>query len=56
MHKIIDIKRDREDLQLPLTNDKLQRMTENEVKIRDYKVANHKLWLLEEASAVANQR
>lgn len=49
---VIDIKRDRDDLKRPLTLSEKIKMTSNEQKIRDYKVANFKRWLNEEAAAI----
>ena len=48
----IDIKRDRDDLSRPLTQIERFNMTRNEVKIRDYKVANYQRWLLEESAKI----
>ena len=52
----IDVKRDRDDLKQPLTPEEHANMTENEIKIRDYKVANFRRWLLEESSAIQQQK
>lgn len=48
------MKRDRDDLKRPLPQAERVQMTENELKIREYKVANFRQWLFEEAAAVAN--
>ena len=50
------MKRDRDDLKRPLTPEERARMTENEIKIRDYKVTNFKQWLLEEAADIQDKR
>ena len=52
----IDIKRDRDDLKQPLTPEERANMTDNEIKIRDYKAANFRRWLLEESSAIQQQK
>lgn len=53
---MIDIKRDRDDLSRPLTQIERFNMTKNEVKIRDYKLANYQRWLLEESAKIQSQR
>ena len=53
---MIDIKRDRDDLSRPLTQIERFNMTKNEVKIRDYKLANYQRWLLEESAKIQEQR
>ena len=49
---VIDVKRDRDDLKKPLDPEERLTMTENEIKIRDYKVANYRRWLMEEAATI----
>lgn len=49
---VIDVKRDRDDLKRPLTQAERASMTANELKIRDYKVANFRRWLLEESAKI----
>ena len=49
---VIDVKRDRDDLKRPLTQAERASMTANELKIRDYKVANCRRWLLEESAKI----
>ena len=53
---IIDVKRDRDDLKRPLRRKEKAQMTENEIKIRDYKVKNYKEWLMEESAAIQANR
>ena len=53
---MIDIKRDRDDLKKPLTKQEQMAMSENDLKIRDYKVANYRKWLHDEAAHVQEQR
>lgn len=46
------MKRDRDDLKRPLTAMEQKEMSENDLKIRDYKVANFRKWLAEEAAEI----
>lgn len=52
----IDVITDRDDLKRPLTRDEMASMTESELQIRDYKVANHKRWQLEETAQMHDIR
>lgn len=53
---VIDIKRDRDDLKKPLTDEEKAKMSLNEIKIRQYKAENFQQWLLEEAAKIQHTR
>ena len=53
---VININRERDDLSQPLPKIKRMFMTQNEVLIREYKVANYRSWRLEEASKISANR
>ena len=53
---VIDVKRDRDDLAIPLTIEQRDKMSINELKIRDYKAANFERWLSDEADQIIELR